>query len=262
MSSCFNFSKCNEENMRIFVYNQTDTQNSLPVSIIYSNILDVLRKQASLTNNPDEACLFVLSIDTLDRDKLSPNFIKDLNSIVKNLTHWNNGENHVIFNMYSGSWPNYIENLEFDTGKAILAKTSLSIKSYRRGFDVSFPLFHVNLPRTNSLVPEQDPNLALFSRKKYFLTFKGKRYLHGIGSETRDSLHHFNNQRDVFLQTTCKHGINWEEIKDERCDLDNELYEKLDYNDMLYNSTFCLVPRGRRLATYRFLESLKAGLSK
>jgi glucuronyl/N-acetylglucosaminyl transferase EXT1 len=261
MSACFDLSKCDDKKFRVFVYNQTEEAalKELPMSVIYSNILSIIRRDARLTNNPSEACIFILSIDTLDRDKLSSNFVRDLNAIVKNLTHWNNGENHVIFNMYSGSWPSYIENLEFDIGKAVLAKTSFSTKSYRRGFDISFPLFHVNLPHNSSFLPERDPQLALFGRKKYFLTFKGKRYLHGIGSETRDSLYHFNNKRDVFLLTTCKHGINWEEKKDERCDLDNELYEKFDYNDMLYNSTFCLVPRGRRLATYRFLESLKAG---
>ena len=62
--------------------------------------------------------------------------------------------------------------------------------------------------------------------RRYILTFKGKRYLTGIGSETRNSLYHIHNGVDIILLTTCRHGKGWQTMKDERCATDNLEYDK------------------------------------
>jgi glucuronyl/N-acetylglucosaminyl transferase EXT1 len=67
------------------------------------------------------------------------------------------------------------------------------------------------------------------------------------------------NGKDILIYTTCRHGKDWEKNRDERCDHDNEVYDTVDYQELMENSIFCLIPRGRRPDTYRFLESLSLG---
>ena len=113
----------------------------------------------------------------------------------------------------------------FDPGRAILAKASASEALYRPGFDISFPLFH-----KEHTFKGGDPGSLLANNvppvRKYVLVFKGKRYLTGIGSETRNSLYHIHNDQDIILLTTCKHGKGWKNRVDERCDRDNAEYDK------------------------------------
>jgi len=255
LSSCFDITKCSGRAFKVFVY---PLEENVPPSGSYFKVLNAIKDSRYYTSNPHDACLFVLSLDTLDRDPLSQDFVRNMQTRVENLKYWNNGLNHIVFNLYSGTWPDYTENLGFDIGKAMLAKASISNENYRPGFDISLPLFHKHHPeKGGSPGFIKSNNFPVVN--KYFLAFKGKRYVHGIGSDTRNSLHHLHNGRDVIMTTTCKHGKNWREMMDERCEEDNLEYDRWDYENLLANSTFCLVPRGRRLGSFRFLETLQAG---
>ncbi|XP_076865191.1 exostosin-1b [Brachyhypopomus gauderio] len=254
MDSCFDFSLCTRNGFKVYVYPQ---QKGEKISESYQNILSTIEGSRFYTSDPGQACLFVLSLDTLDRDQLSPQYVHNLKTKVQNLPLWSNGRNHLIFNLYSGTWPDYTEDLGFDIGRAMLAKASISTENFRPNFDVSIPLFSKEHPRTGG-----ERGYLKFNTippfRKYMLVFKGKRYLTGIGSDTRNALYHVHNAEDVVLLTTCKHGKDWQKHKDARCDRDNAEYDKYDYREMLHNSTFCLVPRGRRLGSFRFLEALQA----
>ncbi|XP_055338110.1 exostosin-1-like [Paramacrobiotus metropolitanus] len=259
MQQCFDFQRCRGL-FKLFVYPEDKF-----LSPIYKNLLAALRASGYATENPEEACVFVLGLDTLDRDRLSDQYITNiderihLDPLVQK--YWNNGRNHIIFNLYSGTFPDYFEDdIGFDIGYAILAKASMSTRKFRKGFDVSLPLFHNTLPVRG----EDAGRLARSTRypelaRSYLVSFKGKRYLYGIGSNSRNSLYHIHNGKDIIILTTCRHGKQSKELRDERCDRDDSLYDRYDYQTLLDNTTFCLVPRGRRLGSFRFLESLQAG---
>ncbi|XP_018598070.1 exostosin-1 [Scleropages formosus] len=253
MDTCFDFSLCRNA-FKVYVYPLPKSER---VSESYQKILTAIEESRFYTTDPSEACLFVLSTDTLDRDQLSSQYVHNVNAKIQSLPLWNDGRNHLIFNLYSGTWPDYTEELGFDIGQAILAKASIDVDNFRPNFDVSIPLFSKDHPQKGGDRGYLTLNNVPPSRK-YLLVFKGKRYLTGIGSETRNALYHVHNGEDIILLTTCKHGKDWEKHKDGRCDKDNEEYSKFDYQELLHNSTFCLVPRGRRLGSFRFLEALQA----
>ncbi|CAH8439986.1 unnamed protein product [Dicrocoelium dendriticum] len=145
-------------------------------------------------------------------------------------------------------------------GHAMIAKASCSTSRIRPKFDISLPLVDSHHPDTNVL---RHPNTSFSrsrtkARRPLLLSFKGKRYVSGIGSASRNALFHLHNGDDIILVTTCRHGSGWARYADKRCPIDMALYDKYDYHQLLRNSTFCLVPRGRRLGSYRFLEALQA----
>ncbi|XP_033640929.1 exostosin-1-like [Asterias rubens] len=251
MDTCFDETNCRKD-FKVYVYPIHGK-----ISESYSRILSSIRNSRFYTPNAGEACLLVPSIDMLDRDVLSHEFVIDAQSKFRKLPYWNGGRNHIIFNLYSGTWPDYSEELGFDIEQAILAKASFTKQLFRPGFDISLPLFGKSHPQKGGARGDLQANNFPVIRK-YLLAFKGKRYLSGIGSDTRNALYHINNGYDIILLTTCRHGKDWYKLKDVRCDHDNAEYEKHDYQILLHNSTFCLVPRGRRLGSFRFLESLQA----
>lgn len=223
MGSCFDYSRC-EGDFKVYVYPHVEDTR---ISPMYQQVIKAIQNSRYYTTNPEEACILVPSLDTLDRDKLSKDFVNNLPKKLLELPYWNHGTNHLLFNLYSGTWPEYVENVDFDTGNAILAKASLSINSYRPGFDVSLPLF----PRDHPEKVGQPGALELYKhtfplKRPYLAGFKGKRYTFGKGGEVRNSLYHISNNRDVVLLTTCRHGNDWTKYQDFRCKEDNELYDK------------------------------------
>ena len=222
MARCFDTNRCHGD-FRVYVYPDTE---GMKVSGLFRKFLRILRNSQFYTSDPDKACVLVPSWDTLDRDKLSDEYVAKLPSLWT-LPHWNGGRNHLFFNLYSGSWPTYSENLDFDTGQSMVAKASFNMESFRDRFDISLPLLHTSHPERGTFpsILSTEGNV-LPPKRKYHLAFKGKRYLYGLGVEPRRSLYHIHNSRDIVMVTTCRHNKNWERYQDSRCGNDNALYNR------------------------------------
>lgn len=229
MESCFDKTRC-LHNFKVYVYPIQPGQKICPV---FAKILKVLKESSFYTDDPKQACLLVPNVDTLDRDRLSTDYVHDVSNKIRKLPFWNSGRNHLILNLFSGTWPDYSEKLGFDYESAILAKASMSSDLLRPEFDISIPLFpKTHTQKDGGNLPQSSPLFPL--ERKYKLAFKGKRYVHGIGSASRNTLYHIHNDKDIILLTTCKHGKAWAKMKDERCNKDNALYDRYVFNCNLY----------------------------
>lgn len=84
METCFNFDRCQQltGSLKVYVY---PLDKFVPISGTYEKILNRITSSHYYTNDPDEACLFVLSIDTLDRDVLSHDYVRNIEARLKNL---------------------------------------------------------------------------------------------------------------------------------------------------------------------------------
>ena len=74
METCFNFDKCKKQ-FKVYIYPSHD---DLTPSNSYKKIIQTIKESNLWTEDPAEACLFVLSLDTLDRDPLSQDFIRNM----------------------------------------------------------------------------------------------------------------------------------------------------------------------------------------
>ncbi|MEQ2162374.1 Exostosin-1b, partial [Goodea atripinnis] len=110
METCFDFSRC-QSGFRVYIY---PPQRGDEISETYQKILSSIRESRFHTTDPSRACLFILAVDTLDRDQLSTLYVQNVRSRIHSLPTWNDGRNHLIFNLYSGTWPDYTEDLGFE----------------------------------------------------------------------------------------------------------------------------------------------------
>ncbi|XP_028144510.1 exostosin-2 [Diabrotica virgifera virgifera] len=244
---CFNIYRCGHtghDRIAVYVYplRKYVDEHGVPatehLSKEYYYLLNTVIKSKYYTANPEEACIFIPSIDTLNQDRLRLNLTS---RALSSLPYWRGGENHLIFNMVAGSTPDFSTVVELDVGKAIIAGAGFDTYSFRERFDISLPVFSLmgkaaavkdTLYERSWLVTSSQLNVD-----PYFLTELQKLRYH----------HH-----DYLLILDACHRHRYTQ----RCDI--ETGKTFEYPQVLKESIFCLVFRGERMGQLVLLEAMAA----
>eukprot|EP01012_Entosiphon_sulcatum_P022908 TRINITY_DN27888_c0_g1_i1.p1 TRINITY_DN27888_c0_g1~~TRINITY_DN27888_c0_g1_i1.p1 ORF type:complete len:829 (+),score=166.57 TRINITY_DN27888_c0_g1_i1:113-2599(+) len=256
MSNCFNWSRCQGpagsgrggdgaesrpyRGFSFYMYSWNDDQ----VSPQFRLLLRALSTHERRTFSPHKACLFIVPLDMFDRDPRSRWCFNVTRASFEALPYWNGGLNHIVFNHFAGTYPNYLSTLDVDIGKAILAQASPSRVAFRQGFDIALP----HLPPDNNYnrsCPHQ-------SRRSLLASFKGKVYKVGKSAELRKAVIRMHDGEEIVAIAPCDTNF----VSPLFC---SNATSNLSYTELMCASAFALVPRGRRLGTFRLLEVMSAG---
>ncbi|XP_050348603.1 exostosin-2 [Nymphalis io] len=236
--SCFNVYKCGRgghDKITIYIYPlkdyRTDDEKTISqFSREFYEILNTIKNSKYYTPNPDDACLLVPSIDTLNQNSFSS---KHVAQALQSLEHWNNGENHLIFNMVAGVAPNYNTVINLNTSKAIIAGAGFDTWTFRYGFDISLPLYSPIAQKINDSQPKKK-NFMIISTQLNI----PEDYLAELQSVASSS-------NDLLLLDRCKTASGETDYM-KRCEYTTG--KVFDYPEILKEGMFCLVVRSARLA--------------
>ncbi|RZC43062.1 exostosin-2, partial [Asbolus verrucosus] len=243
---CFNIYRCGRtghDRIAVYVYplkKYVDEKGFAATELMsreYLALLQAVVNSKYYTANPHEACIFIPSIDTLNQERLRPNLTS---RALHSLPFWNNGENHLIFNMISGTAPDFSPVIELDIGKALVAGADFSRYSFRTNFDVSIPLF--------SPIARLGMKGRNLHRKRSWLVTSSQLNIDNYYMKELQKLS-FRYSESLLIVDTCRnHNYT------KRCHENS----RFDYPEILEDSSFCLIFRGERMGQLALVEAMAA----
>ncbi|XP_072762562.1 exostosin-2 isoform X2 [Anoplolepis gracilipes] len=246
--TCFNVYQCGSQGNKLLVYvyppkiylDSAGRPITNQMTREFYQILNAIINSKFYTPNPNEACIFVPSIDTLNQNRLR---LQEVSQALRSLPFWNDtGENHLIFNMVSGSVPDYNTVIDVPVGRAMIAGAGMSSLTYRPGFDISLPVYS---PLVNSLKTN-------YSNGRTWLVMSSQI---NINTAFEQDLMEVKTTypKDILVLGPCLHFNPMNNTI--RC-VGESMYK---YPDILQSATFCLIIRGARLAQSTLLDAMAAG---
>ncbi|XP_077293542.1 exostosin glycosyltransferase sotv [Arctopsyche grandis] len=248
---CLNVYRCGgrgRDRLSVYVYppqrytNEKGDEAAPPLSLQYYTLLKTIIQSEYYTPDPTEACLFVPGIDTLNQETIN---LKLTEQALQSLSHWENGENHIIFNMVPGTNPDYNTVIDLHTGRALIAGAGFNSWTYRTSFDVSLPFFSLDAVSYNDNYPVE---------KSYFV-ISSQMNLYDDHVQDLQEMSEIHGELLLLLGTCDDESQSYNNSM--RCQYKTSAL--FNYPEVLRHGQFCIVGRGIRLAQPALLEVMAAG---
>ncbi|XP_010610816.1 exostosin-2 isoform X2 [Fukomys damarensis] len=252
MHTCFDVYRCgfNPKNkIKVYIYSLKKYVNELGVPVSstisreYNELLSAIADSDYYTDDISRACLFVPSIDLLSQHALP---IRETAQALAQLSRWDRGTNHLLFNMLPGGPPDYNTALDVPRDRALLAGGGFSTWTYRQGYDVSIPVYS---PLSAEVaLPEKGPG------PRRYLLLSSQMAIHPEYREELEALQAKHGEAVLVLDkcTNLSEGV--PSVR-KRC----HKHQVFDYPQVLQEATFCVVLRGARLGQAVLSDVLQAG---
>ncbi|XP_054999663.1 exostosin-2 [Sorex araneus] len=252
MHTCFDVYRCGfnpRHKIKVYIYalrKYVDAAGA-PVghslSREYNELLAAIADSDYYTDDIGRACLFVPSIDLLSQGALR---VRETAQALAQLSRWDRGTNHLLFNMLPGGPPDYNTALDVPRDRALLAGGGFSTWTYRQGYDVSIPVYSPLSAEVE--LPEKAPG-----PRRYFLLSSQM----GLHAEYRDELEALQARHGdaVLVLDRCADLPEGVPSVRKRC----RGHQVFEYPHVLQEATFCVVLRGARLGQAVLSDVLRAG---
>ncbi|KAJ8928310.1 hypothetical protein NQ314_019136, partial [Rhamnusium bicolor] len=154
---------------------------------------------------------------------------------------WKNGENHLVFNMISGTAPDFSTVVELQLGNAMIAGAGFDTYTFRENFDVSLPVFSPVAKLAEVKDTSHDRSWLVTSSQLNIDPY----YL----NELQKLSHQYH--ESLLILDAC-HNRNYSQ----RCDVNSG--QKYAYPEILQETIFCIIFRGERMSQFVLLEAMAA----
>lgn len=257
---CFNVYRCGSHQNKISIYiypltEYSDDKKSTFITKEFYQILKAIIKSPYYVSNPNEACLFVPSIDLLNQNLIDKSLVE---KALASLEHWDNGRNHILFNMLPGEAPDYSTVFDVKSADAIIAGAGFDTDTYRYGFDFSIPFYSILL---NGYEKRTKRNSDSTANKKYFL-ISPQLNMYDYHRRLMQEIVLEDSNNNILLLQKCTQEVFEDKFSSAPELIDHDIrcsfpaLTPVEYPDILEHGTFCLIIRGVRLAQPSLLEAL------